>query len=839
MAWSILKKAINDAIKTNGNQEITGSVLQNILGNIVSSVGENATFLGVLSKSTTNHVPDGPSFYIVKEAGVYSNFSGLTLNEGEFGILSNKGGTSNWTYTRIQEAFATTYGDNRDKAASQKLVTMLRDSVDAKIGNLEDLKTEEKTSLVTALNEILSDGSGAGLPGISSADGTSKTLLFDQNTEDFTAGLLEANGSILNGYNGHTSDFIEVESSDIISVTPSAKNYDYKRPTILGYDSNKNVVGIIAKAIDYSNLNVISGSPLYFEYYQIPAGIKYIRLSSNTASFSFYKVPFNVFIDEITNRKSEDSGIFSPYDTSIWTAGYGGARLNGEKFIPVYEGLTVFCSAIGFQSAKGLGLYDSSKTFIKSLPISYDKVTTGGYLYTYRFTKEDIDSGIVYMRADSFPPIIGATREKAKNNIFFILNDFSSLTNADKIFLKNAFYASNIFRSPSSTGIKMAISAGATKVSDTSFRVNSKSMAVVGYSTASENLPYFGDTAILFAEIEVSELPSNSSLRIAERGLGVYEGLESVSNGVYYIPIFTEIGENQYLHITATNEATPLVTLKRYVTYYCPLSFLDMDSSNNMLVRAISEGTQGVKKIGGWLISNARNILERYYSDNFMSNAISTSRFSKEAGVSLEMETHRSIKGKAYVSFGTSITQGTWGGYTQYIARFFGLRDTNLGISGSVPHGTTGSLRDERLALIPSDTALCTICYGANGWVHTDDIDSRDTTNSIGAINHAIDYLRENNPDCVIVLGLDYGGPFCTQCKDIKAIAERRGIHYAPTEYIDGDLQWDEVSNSYKWARRVDVTSYDGVHLNLLGNTRMASAFINTASKLLTPKGVN
>ena len=137
MAWSILKKAINDAIKTNGNQEITGSVLQNTLGNIVSSVGENATFLGVLSKSTTNHVPDGPSFYIVKEKGLYSNFGNLLLNDGEFGILSNKGGISSWTYTRIQEAFVDTYGDNKDRAASQKLVTLLRDSFNEKTAQIE------------------------------------------------------------------------------------------------------------------------------------------------------------------------------------------------------------------------------------------------------------------------------------------------------------------------------------------------------------------------------------------------------------------------------------------------------------------------------------------------------------------------------------------------------------------------------------------------------------------------------------------------------------------------------------------------------------------------------
>ena len=35
--WSTLKAAIASIIKTNGNKEITGQLLQNVLNNIVSS----------------------------------------------------------------------------------------------------------------------------------------------------------------------------------------------------------------------------------------------------------------------------------------------------------------------------------------------------------------------------------------------------------------------------------------------------------------------------------------------------------------------------------------------------------------------------------------------------------------------------------------------------------------------------------------------------------------------------------------------------------------------------------------------------------------------------------
>lgn len=87
--WAILKNAIANVIKTNGNQEITGRLLQNVLNNIISSVGENATFAGVATPSTSPGVPDGPVFYIAYKVGTYSNFSGVSINSGGLYIIYN------------------------------------------------------------------------------------------------------------------------------------------------------------------------------------------------------------------------------------------------------------------------------------------------------------------------------------------------------------------------------------------------------------------------------------------------------------------------------------------------------------------------------------------------------------------------------------------------------------------------------------------------------------------------------------------------------------------------------------------------------------------------------
>lgn len=87
--WTTLKATIADVIKTNGNREITGAVLQNTLNSIVNAVGENATFAGIATPTTNPGTPDGPVFYIALELGVYSNFNGITLKDSGFAIIYN------------------------------------------------------------------------------------------------------------------------------------------------------------------------------------------------------------------------------------------------------------------------------------------------------------------------------------------------------------------------------------------------------------------------------------------------------------------------------------------------------------------------------------------------------------------------------------------------------------------------------------------------------------------------------------------------------------------------------------------------------------------------------
>lgn len=93
-----LKRAIANVIKTNGNQEITGAIMQNVLNTIVSTVGANRTFVGIANKNTNPGTPDGNVFYIAYTAGNYVNFQFgadyLTVKPGELAILYNE--KTNW-----------------------------------------------------------------------------------------------------------------------------------------------------------------------------------------------------------------------------------------------------------------------------------------------------------------------------------------------------------------------------------------------------------------------------------------------------------------------------------------------------------------------------------------------------------------------------------------------------------------------------------------------------------------------------------------------------------------------------------------------------------------------
>lgn len=98
--WTKLKKAIADVIKTNGNQEITGAIMQQTLMSIVDNVGSNAQFGGVAVPSTVPADTDGSVFYLASTQGTYPNFNNIEIDASEMAVFTkNTAGT--WVKTSL------------------------------------------------------------------------------------------------------------------------------------------------------------------------------------------------------------------------------------------------------------------------------------------------------------------------------------------------------------------------------------------------------------------------------------------------------------------------------------------------------------------------------------------------------------------------------------------------------------------------------------------------------------------------------------------------------------------------------------------------------------------
>jgi hypothetical protein len=81
--YSQLKQSVKNVIKQNGQQEITGEVLQGVLLSIIQNLGTNAQYKGVATPSTNPGTPDGNVFYFAVQTGTYTNMGNLQVSASD------------------------------------------------------------------------------------------------------------------------------------------------------------------------------------------------------------------------------------------------------------------------------------------------------------------------------------------------------------------------------------------------------------------------------------------------------------------------------------------------------------------------------------------------------------------------------------------------------------------------------------------------------------------------------------------------------------------------------------------------------------------------------------
>lgn len=85
--YQTLKSAIQQVIKTNHNNEISGTDLQQALLAMINSLGEGYQFMGVATPTTNPGTLDSRAFYIANGKGTYTSFGDLSVTEDDVVIL--------------------------------------------------------------------------------------------------------------------------------------------------------------------------------------------------------------------------------------------------------------------------------------------------------------------------------------------------------------------------------------------------------------------------------------------------------------------------------------------------------------------------------------------------------------------------------------------------------------------------------------------------------------------------------------------------------------------------------------------------------------------------------
>lgn len=80
--YTNLKNIIDQYITTNGQGDITGAILNDVLKSIVNSIGADFLFGGIVEPSSNVGTPDQNVFYIAIKDGTYTNFGNVTIPNG-------------------------------------------------------------------------------------------------------------------------------------------------------------------------------------------------------------------------------------------------------------------------------------------------------------------------------------------------------------------------------------------------------------------------------------------------------------------------------------------------------------------------------------------------------------------------------------------------------------------------------------------------------------------------------------------------------------------------------------------------------------------------------------
>lgn len=249
MAWDNLKAAIAAVIKNNGNNEITGDILQAALFSIINVIGENSTFKGIATPATIPDADEGSYFYITNTIGSYINF-GFTIDSPGLYIIEYNGG--NWELQSLPNDFF------KNQAFTNNSNTVAEQVFDAE-------PIEMGTDLLAG--------------------------------STFSDGYIDYQGKLIDNVSYEHSGFIDIENNNLLYIyliTFSGCFYDSSQKYLIGIGNvysnmiDKNAIIAVPRGAKYIRLNRAKSNPsAYFLKIVTKTKLKADNLFSNSVFQSY------------------------------------------------------------------------------------------------------------------------------------------------------------------------------------------------------------------------------------------------------------------------------------------------------------------------------------------------------------------------------------------------------------------------------------------------------------------------------------------------------------------------------------------------------------------------
>lgn len=344
-----LKQAVANIIKANGNQEITGAIMQNALLSIISTIGNNATFAGIATPTTNPGTPDQNVFYLASEPGIYTNFGGIELIDQVIVLINKRG---NWV--KNDSGIAT---------------------------NAESLKLDARFNLY-------------------------KMAKFSDNLLNKNGSFID--GKYINGISGNkislgtnpdyaVSDFIPVKGGSKYLGTEVGEGGAYSA----FFDKNLNAISLFKS----NEKSTAPENATWCRLSCLKSGLYRAIFSERSEPFTEY-IPYNDSFDvellkrSLNNRFSVDlweliNGKYIGVDGSVGSD----ASFSASDFIPfnIKKGLFFKLQTSTSQYVSCIALYDKNKQFVKS----YSNIDTVASEHIIK--SEDIPDNVIYFRCTINP----------------------------------------------------------------------------------------------------------------------------------------------------------------------------------------------------------------------------------------------------------------------------------------------------------------------------------------------------------------------------------------------------------------------------------------------------